>query len=88
MLNLDLLAQCIPFIAHASGKSLLEVHALPVEKAIYLCGKHGVDLLTRATELQNQGKSLEQELCVAEVLALTPLATMFKPVMPVVPKAD
>ena len=86
MLNLDLLAQCIPFIAHASGQTLPQVHALPVEKAVYLCGEHGVKLLTRATELKAQGKSLEQELCVAEILALQPLATMFKQVMPAVPK--
>ena len=82
MLNLDLLAQCIPFIAHASGKAMEEIHALPVDQAVNLCGQHGVMLLARATDLQEAGRNLEQDLCVAEILALQPLAEMFKPVMP------
>ena len=69
----------MPFIAHASGKSLEEIYALPVESAIYMCGQHGVKLMSRVADLQAAGTAVEQVLCVAELLALQPLAAMFKP---------
>lgn len=81
MRKLELLGQCLPFLAHASGQTMAQVHAMPVDKAFFACGEHGVKLVTRAAELTASGKSLEQELCVAEILALQPLAELFKPAM-------
>lgn len=77
--RLNLVIHCLPFLSHASGISQAQLYKLPTAKAFALLAEHGAQLVVRSVDLKAAGKDLENELCLAEAIALQPLATIFKP---------
>ena len=77
--QLNLIAACMPFLAHASGISQAQLYKLPLSKIYSILGEHGSQLMVRVADLKAAGKAIENEICLAEAMALQPLATIFKP---------